>query len=66
MKTADDCSELPKYISLSGVYTIYPDKSEVKVYCDMSTDGGRWTVSFKLMISRQCLFTVFFTRFAYN
>lgn len=60
IKTAKDCSRLPIHISLSGVYSIYPDTSDVKVYCDMNTDGGRWTVSFKLMINRQCLFTVLF------
>ncbi|XP_039644771.1 microfibril-associated glycoprotein 4-like isoform X2 [Perca fluviatilis] len=30
----------------SGVYTIYPagEWSAVKVYCDMTSEGGRWTV----------------------
>ncbi|XP_031167226.1 microfibril-associated glycoprotein 4-like [Sander lucioperca] len=30
----------------SGVYTIYPagKRSAVKVYCDMTSEGGRWTV----------------------
>ncbi|XP_078135188.1 microfibril-associated glycoprotein 4-like [Sander vitreus] len=30
----------------SGVYTIYPagERSAVEVYCDMTSEGGRWTV----------------------
>ncbi|XP_071128111.1 fibrinogen-like protein A [Mytilus edulis] len=40
-----DCSDLdPKHDS-SGVYRIYPYAGRgFKVYCDMKTDGGRWTV----------------------
>lgn len=33
--------------SNSGVYKIYPGgpTTPLHVYCDMKTDGGRWTVS---------------------
>ncbi|XP_071180178.1 uncharacterized protein [Mytilus edulis] len=40
-----DCSGLDKKVHTSGVYTIFPDSgSSFKVYCDMDTDGGYWTV----------------------
>ncbi|CAC5400061.1 unnamed protein product [Mytilus coruscus] len=41
-----DCSGLDKKVHTSGVYKIFPDSgSGFKVYCDMDTDGGYWTVS---------------------
>ena len=39
-----DCDEIYKGVKQSGVYTIYPTTAPVKVYCDMDTDGGKWTV----------------------
>lgn len=45
-KTAKDCTELKTAKKTSGVYKIFPAKTEgVKVYCDMDTDNGGWTVS---------------------
>ena len=41
-----DCSDLKYKHSKSGVYRIDPDNvKSFKVYCDMDTDGGSWTVS---------------------
>ncbi|KAM6957782.1 microfibril-associated glycoprotein 4-like [Aplochiton taeniatus] len=40
-----DCDEIYRTTSKeSGVHGIYPSQIVVPVYCDMRTDGGRWTV----------------------
>ncbi|KAK5623212.1 hypothetical protein CRENBAI_017790 [Crenichthys baileyi] len=43
-----DCDDIYQHDnkSSSGVYTIYPGgpTTPLHVYCDMETDGGRWTV----------------------
>lgn len=40
-----DCNEVYNISQASGVYPIYPFLTPVQVYCDMNTDGGKWTVS---------------------
>ncbi|XP_029015270.1 microfibril-associated glycoprotein 4-like [Betta splendens] len=46
-----DCDDIYQHDNTtpSGVFTIYPGgpNSPLQVYCDMETDGGRWTVFLK-------------------
>lgn len=50
-----DCNDIYCHdnTSCSGVYSIFPGDptTPLQVYCDMHTDGGRWTVSISDLIT---------------
>ena len=56
---AASCADIQKRgNSANGVYAIYPtDVGEIKVYCDLQSAGGGWTVSgYTITLNITCFF----------
>jgi len=60
-----DCFEIYNFgRRSSGVYTVYSGRTarRTEVYCDMSTDGGGWTVCIATNVSPSKCSVLFFSR----